>query len=163
MTKLLKGGVLLSQSKWRIYVPSFAEWPQWQTSISGSQMFKTHFFDALLLEAIASIASMSRLLHSPSLVAIGLSVGYETWPPIGWHHAFVIGWSKYRLGLPSAPFHYGLTWPMGISTVFQTPVTVPLHSPNDRQMPAVRPVQWDCEMVYSMREQFYSVQNHFNK
>ena len=23
-----------------------------------------------------------RLLHSPSLVAIGLSVGYETWPPI---------------------------------------------------------------------------------
>ena len=43
------------------------------------------------------------LLHSPSLVAVGLSVGYETWPPIGWHHAFVIGWSKYRLGLPSAP------------------------------------------------------------
>ena len=28
-----------------------------------------------------------RLLHSPSLVAIGLSVGYETWHPIGWHRA----------------------------------------------------------------------------
>ena len=27
-----------------------------------------------------------RLLHSPSRVAIGLSVGYKTWPPIGWHH-----------------------------------------------------------------------------
>ena len=45
----------------------------------------------------------------PSLVAVGLSVGYETWPPIGWHHPFVIGWSKDRLGLPSAPLHYGLT------------------------------------------------------
>ena len=36
---------------------------------------------------------------------------------LGWHHAFVIGWSKYRLGLPSAPLHYGLTWPVGIRTV----------------------------------------------
>ena len=68
-----------------------------------------------------------RLIHSPSWVAIGLSVGYETRPPIGWHHPFVIGWSKDRLGLPSAPLHYGLTWPVGIPTVFQTPVTVPLH------------------------------------
>ena len=41
-----------------------------------------------------------RVLHSPSLVAVGLSVG--------WHHSFVIGWSKDRLGLPSAPSHYGL-------------------------------------------------------
>ena len=32
-----------------------------------------------------------RLLHSPSLVVIGLYVGYETWPGIGWHHPFVIG------------------------------------------------------------------------
>ena len=39
----------------------------------------------------------------------------------------MIGWSKNRLGLPSAPLHYGLTWPVGIPTVFQTPVTVPLH------------------------------------
>ena len=84
---------------------------------------------------------LGRLLNSPSLVAIGLSVGYETWPPIGWHHAFVIDWSKYRLGLPSAPLHYGLTWPVGILTIFQTPVTVPLYSLNarhfGRQMPAV--------------------------
>ena len=74
-----------------------------------------------------------RLLDSLSLVALGLSVGYETWPPIGWHHAFVIGWSKYRLGLLSSELHYGLTWPVGIPTVFHTPVTVPLHSPNGRQ------------------------------
>ena len=80
---------------------------------------------------------LPRLLHSLSLVAIGLSVGKETWPPIGWHHPFVIGWSKYRLGLPSAPLHYGLMWPVGIPTLFQTPVTVPLHSPNGRQKPVV--------------------------
>ena len=75
-----------------------------------------------------------RLLNSPSLVAIRLSVGCETWPPIGWHHAFVIGWSKYRLGLPSAPLHYRLTWPLGISPVFQNPLTVPMHSPNGRYL-----------------------------
>ena len=30
-----------------------------------------------------------RLLHSPSLVAIRLPVGYETCPPIGWHYLFL--------------------------------------------------------------------------
>ena len=49
------------------------------------------------------------------------------WPQIGWHHSFVIGWSKDRLELPSAPLHYGLKWRVGIPTVFQTAVTVPLH------------------------------------
>ena len=70
----------------------------------------------------------------------GLPVGYETWPPIGWRHSFVIGWSKDRLGLPSAPLHYRLTWPVGIPTVFQTSVTDPLHSPNGRQLAVVRAV-----------------------
>ena len=75
-----------------------------------------------------------RQRHSPSLLAIGLSsVGYETWPPIGWHHPFVIDWSEYRLGLPSAPLHYGLMWPVGIPTIFQIPVTVSLHCPNVMQ------------------------------
>ena len=73
--------------------------------------------------------------HSSSLVAIVLSLGYETWPPSGWHHTFVIVWSKYRLGLPSATLHYGFTWPVGIQTIFQTPVTVPL---------LVGAVQGDC-------------------
>ena len=36
----------------------------------------------------------------------------------------------------------------GISTVLQRPVAVPLHSPNGRQMPAVRAVQGDCGRVY---------------
>ena len=83
-----------------------------------------------------------RLLRSPSLVAIWLLVGYETWP-----HPFVIGYCKYKFGLPNAPLHYGLTWPVGIPIVFQTLVTVPLHSPDSRRMPAVRAVQGDCERV----------------
>ena len=74
----------------------------------------------------------TRLLHSPNLVAIELWVGYETWPPVGFCDWLV--WI-YRLGLPSAPLHYGLTWPVGIPNVFQTSVTVPLHSPNARFTP----------------------------
>ena len=100
-------------------------------------------------EVTASIycLRLSRMLHSPSLVAIGLSVVCETWPPIGWHHSFVIGWFKYRLGLPNTPLHYGRMWPVGIPIVFQTSVTVSLHRPDGRQMPVVRAVQGDCERV----------------
>ena len=53
----------------------------------------------------------SRLLHSPSLVGLELSVRHETWYPS------VIGWSKYMLHLPRVPLHFGLTWPVGISAV----------------------------------------------
>ena len=74
----------------------------------------------------AQASMYSRQLHNPNLVVIGLSKGYDTWPPIGWHCPFVIVWSKYSLGKPSAPLHYGVTWPVGIPTVFETPVTVPL-------------------------------------
>ena len=85
-----------------------------------------------------------RLLHGPILLAIGLSMGYEKWPPIGWRHDFVIGRSKYRLGLPSSRLHYGLTWSVWIPNVFQTPVTGPSHSPSGRQMqmPTLRVLQW---------------------
>ena len=61
------------------------------------------------------------LLHSLSLVAIGQSVGWETWPLIAWHHPFVIVWSKYRLGIPSALVHYGLTWQLWIPPPFCRP------------------------------------------
>ena len=38
-----------------------------------------------------------RLLHSPGLVTVGLSLGYEIWPQISWHHpswlvGLNIGW-----------------------------------------------------------------------
>ena len=34
---------------------------------------------------------LMRLLYSPSLVAVGLSVGFETWLSVDWHQLFVIG------------------------------------------------------------------------
>ena len=80
-----------------------------------------------------------RLLHSPSLVAAGLS-----WPLIGWHHYFVICWSKDRLGLPSVPLHYGITW--RDEWEFQLCSS---ESTFALQLPAVRAVQGDCERVYS--------------
>ena len=46
---------------------------------------------------LTSLPVTTRLLHSHNLAATGLSLGYETWPSIGWHWVFVIGWSKYRL------------------------------------------------------------------
>ena len=78
------------------------------------------------------------LLHSPSMVALGLSVRYETWPPIGCFADSVIGWSIYSPGNTSHQMHYGLTWPVGISTGFQTPLTVSLHSLTAGKLPAVR-------------------------
>ena len=77
------------------------------------------------------LQNQTKLLHSSTLVVVGLSVGYETWPPIGWHHPLVIGWSKYRLWLPQ------LQWVVGshdqwFYTFFQRPLTIPLHSPYGR-------------------------------
>ena len=62
---------------------------------------------------------LSRLLHSPNLVVIELSMVYG-------HGIQLTGitllWSidrKCRLGLPSARLHYGLAWPVGISAVLR--------------------------------------------
>ena len=44
----------------------------------------------------------------------------------------------------------GVTWTVGISIIFQRPLTVPLHSPDGRQLPAVRAVQGDCGSVYAL-------------
>ena len=45
-----------------------------------------------------TITEFSRLKHSPCLVAVGLSVCYETRVVIGWHCPFVIGCLNNRLG-----------------------------------------------------------------
>ena len=88
------------------------------------------------------------MLQSPGLVAIGLSAGYETWPPIGWHHAFLwlVG---LNIGCDCLMSHciLGSCNLLGISTVFRMPLTVPMHSPNTRQMHGIRAVQGDCERV----------------
>ena len=35
-------------------------------------------------------AADNTLLHSPRHIALGVAVGYETLPPIGWHHLFMM-------------------------------------------------------------------------
>ena len=90
-----------------------------------------------------------RLLHSPRLVAVGLSVGYEIWPHIGWYADSVISWS---IDWETSQLHwilgdYGMKLLVGISIIFEMPQTVPLHSPDGR-MPAIMAVQGDCERVY---------------
>ena len=49
-----------------------------------------HTADWLLARQLPGNLCLHRVLHRSILVAIGLSVGYETRHPIGWHHAFVI-------------------------------------------------------------------------
>ena len=61
----------------------------------------------------------------------------------------MIGWSKYGLGLPSDPLNYGLTWTVELPTIFQSPVTVPLHNPNGRQMGCARGLWKSLWMVWS--------------
>ena len=104
-------------------------------------------FASFAVPPMGALCGVGRLLHNPNLAAIGLSVGYETWPSIAWHHTFVIGLWKYRLGLPQSAMDCGLKIPVGIPTILQRPLTVPLHSPNGRLLPAVRAVQGDCEIV----------------
>ena len=91
-----------------------------------------------------------RMLHSPSLVAIFLGGGTVSaiWQLVS---PFCNWWCKYGLGLLCVAMHCGITWLVGIPTVFLRPLTVPLHSPNGTQMPAVRAVQEDCETVFSKR------------
>ena len=84
-----------------------------------------------------SVPLISRLLHSLCLVVVELSLGsaidlcYIAW---------VIRWSQYELRETSpamdsgqAVMHFGTTWPVGISADIQSPLRVPLHSPNGRQ------------------------------
>ena len=99
---------------------------------------------------------VGRLLQSPSLVAVGLSVRYETWPPIGCHHPVVIGSSKcnIRLGMPQSQsvLCSGDRWKFLPSfNATDRGLTVSLHSTNSTKMPAVRAVQGDCETVLSGR------------
>ena len=89
---------------------------------------------------------LARLLHSPSLVALGLAVGYETWLQI----AVVIGWSKYRLGLPQ------WQWIVGWRDWWEFPMFFmeaakhqqsPCTALTAGKMPYVSAVQRDCERV----------------
>ena len=69
------------------------------------------------------IVSPCRLLHSSSLVVISdFSVGYGTWPPIGWCYRMCdwLKWISTGVYLQGAEFwllHPWLMFPMAISTV----------------------------------------------
>ena len=63
--------------------------------------------------------SYPRLLDSPILVISGMSVGYETQDQICWHHPFVIGWSKNKLGLAQSLWIVGLHELVGILCRFR--------------------------------------------
>ena len=130
-------GLLRHMSNFRAVRPlqTHISWP-WDSARSGGKMFYC---------SVNRGPGFLRLLDSPSLVAIALSAGNETWPPVGWHDPFVIGWSKYGLGMPQ--LQCIMSSPVGFKTIFQRSLTVPLHSPNGRQMTAVWAVQGECETV----------------
>ena len=67
-----------------------------------------------------------RLINSPLLVAAGLSVGYETWHPIGWNQRFMIDRSEYRLGNASVSRDFGLTWPHRFPNATDSPLCTAL-------------------------------------
>ena len=55
------------------------------------------------MSCLALMPNWNRLIHSPRLVAVGRSVGYNN----TWHHPFLIGWFKYKLGLPQLQWIVG--------------------------------------------------------
>ena len=88
-----------SRQKW------FIVWPHSMCSnLPKKSHLQTHIY--LFVDISWGSANCPTLLHSPSLVAIGLTVGFDTWPPIGWHHPLVIDWFIYSL-VSSVALHYG--------------------------------------------------------
>ena len=114
----------------RMHTPVSVSWPGNSLKIwcGSSSLFVCVLVALCTLYPAVEIPHYSRLLHSPSLVAIGLSMGYETWPQIVWHHPFLIGWSKFnRLGYCLVPHCImGLHDQWEFPPFFQTPVTVRL-------------------------------------
>ena len=76
-----------------------------------------------------------RLIHSHSVVAVGLTVWYESWFSIGWHKPLVIGWSEYRLGVSDSKCT------VGIPAIFNS----------NWQMITFRAVQGDYWRIYNFQ------------
>ena len=83
----------------------------------------------------------TRLFYSPNLLTVELWEGYETWPLIGWHHPFLIGWSEYRVEV-SVAMHCGHTSPVSGRNFhhFSGITDVPLAQ---LQQQALH-LRWDC-------------------
>ena len=131
-------------------------WP-WTNGWDTSDLLghRTNYDVTVISETISEVVTPScqfdRLLHSLSLVAVGLSVGYKTWSTISWHWHIAFAWSKYRFRNASVAMESWLTWPVRI---FQRPLTVPLHSNNGNpvclssRLCAIRAVHGDSKTVY---------------
>ena len=90
-------------------------WPAWVNPWSAKRSGIGHFDEWLMIyEMLLKIIVAQRNFD-------GNISSFKTalWPLMAGITTFVIGWSKDRLGLPSAPLHYGLTWPVGIPTFFR--------------------------------------------
>ena len=126
-------------------------WP-WTNGWDTSDLLghRTNYDVTAISETISEVVIPScqfdRLLHSLSLVAVGLSVGYEIWSTISWHWHIAFAWSKYRFRNASVAMESWLTWPVRI---FQRPLTVPFHSDNGiYQLP---PVTWSPACCHGNR------------
>ena len=75
-------------------------------------------------------------------------VAHETWPLNGWHHPFVIGWSKYKLGLLQSPWIVGSHDQREFSPFFRGHWQSTSTAPTAGNLPAIRAVQGECETVY---------------
>ena len=72
-------------------------------------------------------------------MAVGLSVGYDTLLPTGWHYTFVKSWCDNKFGDPSVAMHSG-SYDRGKFPPFIRPLTVLLHTPS---------VQYCARTLYS--------------
>ena len=94
------------------------------------------------------LPSSCRGLHSPSLLAFSGASNYPASHVVSLSGLNIVAGTSTVLDSGWAAMHYELKLPVGILTIFQRPLTVPLHSPDGRQLPAIRAVQGDCETVY---------------
>ena len=89
------------------------------------------------------VSYLFRLLNSPSLGAVGLSVGYETWPSIP-YELLPAGWlTGSNVDRRTTRMRYIIARLTG-GKFSRFYLTVPLQSTYSRQMPAVRAAQADC-------------------
>ena len=105
------------------------------------QVSKLHTLCLLVRNYILRAPSLSpisaRLLHSPNLVVIGLSVGYETWLPIT------------LLWMVGLNIHWDYLVPHCITGSCDRCGFPPFYRPQwESFCTALNAVQWDCEIVY---------------
>ena len=108
------------------------------------------------------VAKCHRLLHCRNLVAVGLSVGYETWPRLAMYVFLIQLLMRGLLNCTELRESCNVLWTRlvcGNSCCFSKATDSLLAQPVRRQMPALRAVQGDCERVYKCQEKFKAVES----